>query len=210
MKVSKPRLFLDVDGVVLAHYGLPGQAPFFQMRPYVGSFITWASQHFDLYWLTAHGPDSTKKICHYNNVTQFDSLKDKSSAPSGIPGITYAHWRDYEKESENFQGLNLDKVQGIIDHGGLNGEWIVIEDNLPCFQGYDLINSQPDLKKKWIIVPDQGADIFLDIQVMMERYLLTGELLPPFVQPLVDEISLNQGLKIFTPEVLNDLKKTRS
>lgn len=210
MKPKKPRLFLDVDGVVLAHYGLPGQAANFQMRPFVGSFIIWASKHFELFWLTAHGPDSTKKICHYNNVTQFDSLKDKESAPESIPGITYASWRDYEKEQDEFKGINLDKVQGIIDYGGLEGEWIVIEDNLPCFQGYDLINSQPDLKKRWIIVPDTGANIFPEIQLMLEKYLLTGELKAPFPQPPVDKISQRQGLKTFTQEVLHELKKTRN
>lgn len=208
--MGKPRLFLDVDGVVLAYYGLPGAGKCYQMRPYIGSFISWASQHFDLYWLTAHSPDSTQKICHYNNVIQFSSLAEKTAAPAGIRGITYAPWRDYDKEQDDFKGLNLDKVQGIIDHGGLSGEWIVIEDNLPCFQAYDLINSQPELKNRWVIVPDHGANIFLEIQLMLENYLQTGKIIPPFTQPAVDEISKSQGEKLFTQEVLNELKKKNS
>lgn len=206
MKI-KPRLFLDVDGVVLGYYNLPGLKPHFQIRPYVGGFIQWASQHFDLFWLTAHGPDSTEKICHYTNVIQFKNLAERNQSPAHIPGITYAHWRDYEKESDNFSGINLDKLQGVKDYGGLNGEWLVIEDNLPCFQGYDLINAYSEIKEKWIIVPDHGANLFLDLQIILENYLKTGKIINPFPQPLVDEISQRQGLKTFPLEVFNELKK---
>lgn len=199
----KPRLFLDVDGVVLADYSLPGQRPCYQMRPYVGSFIAWASKHFELYWLTCHGPDSTEKICHYNNVLQFNSLSEKP-ANSKLSGITYAYWRSFEDN----QKINLDKIDGIIKNGGLSGEWLVIEDNLPCYDGYHLINSQPDLKKRWITVPPQDhVDLFIQIQKMLEQYLIDKSINPPWNQIPVDESSKLTGEQIFTPEVLNELKK---
>lgn len=188
----KPRLFLDVDGVVLAHYSLPGQSPCFQMRPFLGSFVTWAHQYFDLYWLTCHGPDSTQQICLYNNLTQFQSLAEKQNHPQ-IPGVIYAPWQRAKNTTPN-----LDKIQGIIDHGGLTSDWLVIEDQYPCYDGYDLIHSQPQLKARWIIVPDQEeVDLFKTLTQVLTQYLKTNSLSLPWPQPPVDEIACRQGLVKF-------------
>jgi hypothetical protein len=206
--MGKPKLFLDVDGVILAHYALPGQKPCFQMRPYVGSFISWASQHFDLFWLTCHGPDSTDLICKYNNVLQFNSLDDKNKAPETVRGITYCHWRDYSKEASDNTSLNLDKVQGIINVSSLSEDFLVIEDEYPCYDGYYLVHSQAKLKDKWIIVPKEGANIFPELQLVLEKYLLDKKLKLPWMQPEVDASAQLTGNKIFTLEVLNGLKKS--
>lgn len=191
----KPRLFLDVDGVFLAHFGddkkgLPKQM---QLRPYAGSFLLWASKHFDLYWLTCHGPDSTKQISYFCSITQFDSLKDKlATSNTNFPHITYASWFP-NIDPDDPKALNYDKVKGVIDHGSLAGDWLVLEDGYPCYDGYDFINANINYKDRWIVCPaDDNPDVLIKYKQMLDHYLKTGKLKYPWPQPEVDRVAALQ------------------
>lgn len=191
MNKTKPNLFLDVDGVFLAKYGNPSA---YQLRPYAGSFLAWASKHFNCYWLTCHGKDSTAKICELSNIVQIN-FKDPLP-PVGIPFISYLPWRDYNKESEDYTGINLDKLQGVADVCGLKGDWIVIEDNYPCYDGYKAVMADSYLKERWVIVDSEGENCFVELIAMLNEFLASGKINPSFVQPKVDALVVKEGLSI--------------
>lgn len=189
----KPKLFIDVDGVVLASYGY-GNHTSYQIRPYVGSFLIWAYQHFDLYWLTCHGSDSTAQISQLCGILQ---AKMGEVIPSSIPHITYLPWRNYDKEREDYTGINLDKLQAVLDLSK-DQPWLVIEDNYPCYEGYKAVMANLNWKQQWVIVPSEGADVFIPLQKMLEDYLSSQKINPPWKQPPVDEAVLQEGLHILS------------
>lgn len=46
----KPRLYVDIDGVIIGHYGGA-----WQIRPYVRTLLGWAEEHFRISWLSYSG-----------------------------------------------------------------------------------------------------------------------------------------------------------
>ncbi len=185
---KRPRLFLDIDGVFLAFYGNS-----FQMRPYAGTFLRDMGKHFDLYWLTCHGPKSTKEISHLCNMWQFDPERDGDLILGGINSdgtpmkhevreenrntcIKYAHWRNWDKPKEE----NLDKLQGVIDNGGLEGEWFVLEDGWPCAAGAKMLIDNPELGKRWIRCPQGGSDVLIEANRMFTKWVQTGKIESPW------------------------------
>jgi hypothetical protein len=55
--MTKPNLYLDVDGVFFALYGIGDEPACYQLRPYAHSFIQWASTRFTCKWLTCWAED---------------------------------------------------------------------------------------------------------------------------------------------------------
>jgi hypothetical protein len=53
------KLFIDVDGVLFGYYGQP---EFFQLRPFVTSFLEWAQDTYDAWWLTAWSKRQLKDL----------------------------------------------------------------------------------------------------------------------------------------------------
>ncbi len=144
--MTKPRLFIDVDGVILARYGKDG---FFQMRPYVGDFLRFAVKNFHPFWLTCHGPLSTDSIASLNSM--------------GGNQIGYAEWRHDA----------MDKVGGVIANGGLSGEWFTVEDEYPLREATAFLKGH-GLLHRWIIVPRTGRDVLLQTMKELERRILTA------------------------------------
>ncbi len=148
---SKPRLFIDVDGVILARYGPSGR---FQMRPHAGDLLALAVRHFRCFWLTCHDRENTAAI-------------ERFACVRGMLGFA------------NFPiGRGLDKVQGVADNGGLRGEWYVIEDERPLAQGWDHLVAK-GLSWRWLICPQNGRDALLHAQRMLASYLQTRVMAPP-------------------------------
>jgi len=152
--MKRPRLFLDVDGVFLAIYG-----GVFQLRPYAGTFLQWANEHFDMFWLTCHGPRSTNEIaflCSFGQITDPESyLAGDTISRVARRAIGYADWEPDGKRTR------LDKLQGVIDNGGLDGEWFVLEDEYPMDGAVSFLREK-DLLQRWVICPPTGADVLLE------------------------------------------------
>jgi len=87
---EKPVLYIDVDGVLFAHYGDPFA---FQLRPGVGSFLTWAIRNFRCRFLTCWSEDQVWKLLH--------SIYLGGYVPQGQPGPTfeYANWKPTGQKS---------------------------------------------------------------------------------------------------------------
>jgi len=80
--MKKTKLFIDIDGVLFAIYGNP---PILQLRPFVASFIEWASRNFDAFWLTAWRPE------------QIEQLRNATYGMG--PTISYAEWERRKTEA---------------------------------------------------------------------------------------------------------------
>jgi len=81
--VTKPILYIDVDGVL---FGLYGEPTAFQLRPGVNSFLTWADEMFVCKWLTCWGQERLiggPWIYHEGPV----SFDDISKEPKPIWGL---------------------------------------------------------------------------------------------------------------------------
>ena len=87
----KPRLYIDVDGVILGLYGEPEE---FQMRPGVNSFLRWADQHFECIWLTAWGAraNALVRMCQFNR--EFTAAPWSQSKTEGIDFTGEWFWID--------------------------------------------------------------------------------------------------------------------
>jgi hypothetical protein len=87
----KPRLYIDVDGVILGLYGEPEE---FQMRPAVNSFLRWADEHFECVWLTAWGAraNALVRMCQFNR--EFPAAVWHRSKTEGIDFTGEWFWID--------------------------------------------------------------------------------------------------------------------
>lgn len=151
---SKPRLYLDIDGVIYGWYG--GQ---WQIRPYVATLIEWAKEHFDVKWLSFNMRDELiGKVC-YAELTRTDMSHDGDDPDSALK----SKW---------------EKVRGITNDGGLDGDWLIIEDTPPTLEGYEELKKHNSLHK-WILVPETGSDVLMEVKLVLERYLETGKLRVP-------------------------------
>jgi len=150
-QTAKPRLFIDVDGVILARYGENRR---FQMRPHVGDFLAFAAKHFRCFWITCHDADD----CEY--IERFACVRG---------AVTFADFP---------MSRGLDKVQAVVDHGGLRGEWFAIEDERPVADGWTHLKAK-NLSHRWLICPRDGRDVLLRAKEMLEAYLETGVMRAP-------------------------------
>ena len=162
--MNRPKLFIDVDGVILANYG-----NHFQMRPYVGTFLKRALEIFDCYWLTCHRRESVDAICRLNSICAND--------------IQYADWN----------GGRYDKVDGVLNTIRPNKsfplspqivsrkeEWYVIEDEYPLDEGKRFLE-ETKIIDRWIIIPKRTPHALLQAKRMIDYYIAKGGRLTPHI-----------------------------
>jgi hypothetical protein len=112
----KPILFHDIDGVLFGKY-----AGYFQLRPGVKNWMTWAHEHFNLVWFTAWGEEKVKDLCH---VLYLRELPFK-----------FADWQGFaEKE------LWLSSKHSTLSQT----EWFWIDDNIPQIEKLQELGVNPE------------------------------------------------------------------
>jgi len=154
-KNSKPRLYLDIDGVIYGWYG--GQ---WQVRPYTATLIEWAKEHFDVKWLSFNmREEMIAKVCYVNPLPRCDMSHSSDPEESEIKG----KW---------------EKLRGIETDGGIDGDWLIIEDTPPTLEAYEILKEKNSLHK-WILVPETGADVLLEVKQILEEYLESGKIVTP-------------------------------
>lgn len=151
----KPRLYLDIDGVIYGWYG--GQ---WQVRPYTATLIQWAKKHFDVKWLSFNGRhEIITQVCYVDPLPKTDMSHDDNDPESALK----SKW---------------EKIRGITNDGGLAGDWLIIEDTPPTLEGYEELKKHNSLHK-WILVPETGSDVLLEVKRVLEEYLETGKVRTP-------------------------------
>lgn len=75
------KLFIDVDGVIFGWYGAP---VILQLRPFVSSFLSWAQDNYDCWWLTAWSEAEVQNL--------MSSLYEPATR------ISYAKWNSHKRE----------------------------------------------------------------------------------------------------------------
>lgn len=151
---TKPRLYLDIDGVIYGWYG--GQ---WQVRPFTSTLINWAKKHFDVKWLSFNGRNEIIGQVLYSELPKTDMSHDDTDPDSALK----SKW---------------EKVRGITNDGGLDGDWLIIEDTPPTLEGYEELKKYNSLHK-WILVPETGSDVLLEVKRILEEYLETGKVRTP-------------------------------
>ena len=146
LEKSKPRLYLDIDGVIYGWYG--GQ---WQIRPYTATLIHWAQKYFDVKWLSFNGNHEKIGKVLYSEIPKTDMSLDKSDPQSDLK-------------------IRWEKVRGISNDGGLDGEWLIIEDTPPTQEGYEELKKHNSLHK-WVLVPETGSDVLLELKLVLEEWL---------------------------------------
>lgn len=144
--IKKPRLYLDIDGVIYGWYG--GE---WQVRPYTATLIQWAKKHFDVKWLSFNcREEMIAKVCYVDPLprTNMD------------PEIGICSW---------------EKLRGIEADGGLDDDWFIIEDTPPTLEAWEVLNERKMLHK-WILVPETGSDVLLEVKLILENWLNTRKL----------------------------------
>lgn len=162
----KPRLYLDIDGVIYGNYG--GE---WQVRPYAVTLTKWAEQYFDIFWLSFNSRrvEVVKTIyCPGTVITEW--------APHFLDerGYRYRQHQDWHPLAEESE-----KLIGINSTGGLGGEWFLIEDTPPTVAQTKILEDLGILHR-WIVVPDTGSDVLLEVKHVLESYANTGKLLVPY------------------------------
>jgi hypothetical protein len=163
----KPRLYLDIDGVIYGHYG--GE---WQIRPYAATLVKWAEQYFDIYWLSFNSRrvEVVKTIyCPGEVITQWYTPAGRDER--GFPTFAPEDWHPLAERAE--------KLIGINKTGGFNGEWFLIEDTPPTTDQRKILEDLGCLHR-WIVVPDTGSDVLLDVKTVLENYGNTGKLYVPY------------------------------
>jgi hypothetical protein len=164
--MSKPRLFIDIDGVIYANYG--GE---WQVRPYVVTFTRWAEEFFDIYWLSFNSRrEQVVKILYAPGQVITDwhpsTLDDR-----GYRVPVYQDWHPKANRAE--------KLVGIYNYGGLEGDWLLIEDTPPHADQIEVLDHF-NAMNKWIVVPDTGADVLLELKFVLERWLKDRKIIVPY------------------------------
>lgn len=125
--MTKPNLYLDVDGVFFALYGIGDEPACYQLRPYAHSFIRWVSTRFVCKWLTCW---SENDLCNQAlNVVSPDGTVQRKLVngfmPLGYMGealeFDYVNWRagtkrwlpehkseDHERFPDKIDSINID------------------------------------------------------------------------------------------------------
>lgn len=165
-KTTKPRLFIDIDGVIYGHYGDQ-----WQIRPYVVTLTRWAKEYFDIFWVS------------------FNSHKKEVVETTYAGGNVILHYFDYTTDEKGFKqvvpptwhpkALQSEKLVAIQKYGGLDDEWLMIEDTPPTDIQREILKEK-NMLHRWIVVPDTGADVLLDLKYVLENYVKTKKLEVPF------------------------------
>lgn len=180
-KIKKPRLFVDIDGVIYAHY-----AGEWQIRPYTVTLLQWASEHFDIFYLS------------YN--PRRDKVREILYLPGSVAEFGPHH--------------GYGKLGGIIHNGGLDDPWIHIDDEYPNEMALDLLINR-NMAQRWLVVPDTGSDVLLDTKIALESWLKTGTVRVPvdWTRPVMEKtmatITEWKGPEI-SPEIAEWWAKTKS
>jgi hypothetical protein len=162
----KGRLYLDIDGVLYAHYG--GE---WQLRPYIKTLVNWAKKHFDIYWVS------------------YNSRKDMVVMIAAGEGEVIHNWWPTETDEKGFK-VNKDpgwhplagraeKLQAIYTTGGLDDQWFMIEDTPPTKEQAEILQDK-NMLDRWVVVPDTGSDVLLDVKIALEGWLTKGKLIVPY------------------------------
>jgi hypothetical protein len=164
--VTKPRLYIDIDGVLYGHYA--GQ---WQLRPYIVTLTRWAEQFFDIYWLS------------------FNSRREDVVKINYAPGQVLLNWFPMTKDDRGYlvpvsqewhpKANNSEKLVGIHNTGGLQGDWILIEDTPPTLDQREIL-AHFGKEANWLVVPDTGGDVLLEVKMVLEEWLKTKKLIVPF------------------------------
>ena len=173
-RTGRPSLFLDVDGVFLAHY-----ADRYQMRPYAGSFLHAAAEVFNLYWLTCVDSERTAALASLCGIHQLEAGQRRAHLREGAHCIEYAHWRDDRDSPLGGTSMGLDKLRGVARYAGISSDWWVLEDEFPGDEGRRLLHKHPELLRRWVICPRQGDKILRDATGMVEQYTTAKGLVSP-------------------------------
>lgn len=162
----KPRLYLDIDGVLYANYG--GE---WQLRPYIKTLVNWARDHFDIFWVS------------YNS--RKDTVVDIAA---GIGEVVHDYW-PFHLDERGFKindapdwhplACSSGKLQAIHHTGGLDDRWFLVEDTPPEGDQVKILEEKK-MMDRWIVVPDTGADVLLDLKIALEGWVTKGTLLVPF------------------------------
>lgn len=162
------RLYVDIDGVVIANYGCD-----WQVRPYVRTLVAWAEkQGFEVFWVSynSHKVQIVDVVAH------------------GI-GTVVTDYFDYDRDEKGFKvrreptwhplAMESEKLQAVHITGGLDGEWFFIEDTPPT-EAQRKILEEKGILHRWIVVPDSGSDVLLECRHILSEYLKTGKLIVPY------------------------------
>jgi len=131
-----------------------------QVRPYIVTLLGWAKDYFDIRWLS------------YNSRRE-DVVKVIYS-PSRIMG-------QYPKDRNH----GLGKLDAILHEAG-DRDWFIIEDERPCEEEIKHMQALNKLDR-WIIVPESGADVLLDVKVVLEGWLKDKKIHVPFEWTRLDK-----------------------
>jgi|GEM_PF-463454 len=152
--MKKPRLFLDIDGVIYAHY-----AGAWQIRPYTLTLINWAVEHFDVYWASWNSRKDQVALILYADPGHRTTVCVEMDEDSDIPGGSKLKW--------------------ISKYGGLDDDWILIEDTAPFLAEKELLKSK-NMLDRFIVIPDTGGDALLDVKIALEGWLKNRKIIVPF------------------------------
>jgi len=147
---SKPRLYLDIDGVIYGWYG--GQ---WQIRPYTVTLIEWAKKYFNVKWLSFNGRNELIGKVLYTELPKTDM--------GPTIGIGKGKW---------------EKLRGIEEDGNLDDDWFIIEDTPPTLEAWEILHKK-NILHKWILVPESGSDVLLEVKYVLENWLETKKIQTP-------------------------------
>lgn len=137
--MSKPLLFIDVDGVLFATY-----EGCFQLRPSVNSFLKWCTEHFECAWLTCWAHEPLKALFGH---TYGDRYADK---------IKYCSWQPYDHN----------KAKGAIAYAA-GRPFLWIEDGVP--EDEREILNQHGLLDNYIFVMPDGKNELVQVQQTLNK-----------------------------------------
>lgn len=163
---TKPRLYIDIDGVVYGHYA--GQ---WQIRPYVVTLTDWAAQHFDIYWVSYNSRKHEVVKITYADGQVVENYYPRTKDERGFEYRVPQTWHPKADHAE--------KLQAIHVTGGLDGDWFLIEDSVPDMEQREILESFGKMPN-WIVVPDTGSDVLLEVKSVLERWLKDRKLIVPY------------------------------
>lgn len=159
-EISKPNLYLDVDGVFFSSYPMDeNDEPWFQPRPFIISFINWVVPRFNCKWLT----------CWLQ-----EDLVGLPGAEWGFFILGYAHkalqieYVDWRKVPARYQDtVYADKVDAIdVEHE----DFYWLEDGIG--ERAENILKQYGKFDRYLHVSDKGADGLVTAKRWLEQKLL--------------------------------------
>lgn len=147
MHRRKPILFHDIDGVLYGTYG-----GCFQLRPNVKPWLEWASEHFEVVWLTTWDEEKIKTLLSVVGAEKF--WKD-------LPRPQTLRRPAWEQRQS--------KAKWIAATGSLKGQpWVWIDDDLPTLEELQALGIDP---ARCLAVDPKGPDALVMIQAQCTEML---------------------------------------